>query len=148
MRKWIIGALAVVPVVLAVAAAALAGPSGKASVSFVKPAQGSKTGSKVTVVVKLKNFTISAANVGKAPRAGQGHVHFAMDGGKYDFPKYSGANGQLAAKLGIAGKYSPSVAPTITYSKLPKGKHTLTVFLVKNDHSNLGPKASVSFTVQ
>jgi hypothetical protein len=30
-----------------------------------------------------------------------------MDGGKYDFPKHSGANGRLATQLGVQGKYSP-----------------------------------------
>ncbi len=58
-----------------------------------------------------------------SPKAGQGHLHFQMDKGKFDFPKYSGANGQLAVKLGVAGTYSPAVKPTITYRNLPKGKH-------------------------
>lgn len=148
MRKSIIGAFVAVPLALALSAAALAGPSGKASVRFVKPSPGAMTGSKVTFGVKLSNFKISAKHVGMAARAGEGHLHFAMDRGKYDYPKYSGANGKLAAKLGIAGKYSPSVTPTITYSRLPKGKHTLVVFVVKNNHSNLGPKASLTFTVR
>ncbi len=137
---------AVAALAAAVSAAALAA-SGSPSVSFVKPAAGATTGSKVTFAVALKSFTINAANVGKRNRAGEGHLHFSMDKGKYDYAKYSGPNGALAAKLGIAGKYSPSVATTITYKNLPKGKHTLTVFLVRNDHSNLGPKASVTFTV-
>ena len=40
-----------------------------------------------------------------------------------------------------------SSQPTITYSNLPKGKHTLVVILANNDHSPLGPNASVTFTV-
>ncbi len=51
-------------------------------------------------------------------------------------------------KLGIAGKYSPSVTPTITYRSLPKGKHTLVAILANNDHSAVGPKATISFTVR
>jgi len=133
---------------LAASGGALASHGGASSVAFLKPVAGAATGSKVTFTVKPSNFKINAANVGKKPTAGEGHLHFSMDGGKYDFPKYSGANGKLAAALGVAGTYSPSVLPTITYRNLPEGKHTLTVFLVKNDHSNLGPKASVTFTVR
>jgi hypothetical protein len=71
-----------------------------------------------------------------------------MDNGKYDQPQYSGANGQLAVKLGVAGKYSPSVTPTITYKGLPKGKHELEVYLANNDHTNAGPEAKTEFTVK
>ena len=81
-------------------------------------------------------------------KANMGHLHFSMDKGKYDYPKYSGANGKLAVKLGIAGKYSPAVTRTITYSNLPKGTHTLVAFLANNDHSAVGPKASLTFTVK
>ena len=70
-----------------------------------------------------------------------------MDGGKLDYPKYSGPNGNLAKTLGIAGKYSPSIAPVIKYSHLPAGKHRLVVFLANNDHSAVGAKASIDFTV-
>jgi hypothetical protein len=42
----------------------------------------------------------------------------------------------------------PSTAPTITYKGLPKGKHTLVVYLANNNHTNVGPKASVSVTVK
>ena len=46
------------------------------------------------------------------------------------------------------GKYSPSVTPKIVYKGLPKGKHTLEVYLANNDHSNTGVEASTSFTVK
>lgn len=145
--RVILSLLTTIVVVAALAASALAGSSARPSVSFVTPQAGAMAGSKVTFKVKLSNFAIDAANVGKANKANRGHLHFALDGGKYDYPKYSGANGKLAAQLGIAGKYSPAVANTITYSKLPKGKHTLTVFLVNNDHTNNGAKAKIAFTV-
>ena len=87
-------------------------------------------------------------NVGKKAVPGKGHLHFSLDGGKFDFPKYSGANGKLAKKLGVAGKYSPSVTPSITYKNLPKGKHTLKVMLANNDHSDAGASAKLAFTVR
>jgi len=74
-----------------------------------------------------------------------------MDNGKYDQPKYSGANGTLAKQLGVAGLYSPSVTNVVTYTGLPKGKHKVTVFLVRNDHANYpnaGAKKTITFTVR
>ncbi len=105
------------------------------------------TGSTATFVVKLMNFKITPANVGKMPVKNQGHLHFSLDGGKFDYPRYSGANGKLAVKLGVQGKYSPAVAPSITYRNLRSGKHTITVFLAANNHAN-GRRASMTFTVR
>jgi hypothetical protein len=108
-------------------------------------------GTTATFHVSLKNFTIDPQDVGKQPIAGKGHLHFSMDHGKYDFPKYSGANGKLAVTLGTQGKYSPAVKPTITYRHLPKGSHTLVVHLARNDHSmypNKGATAHVTFTIK
>ena len=132
----------------AAGSATAAGSGQTASVSFAAPPDGAAVVGAVTAGVKLEGFTLSAADVGKPAKAGEGHLHFSMDGGKFDFPKYSGANGQLAVKLGIQGKYSPSVTPTITYKNLPAGTHTLTVFLANNDHSNVGPTAKTTFTVR
>jgi plastocyanin len=119
----------------------------RSMVSFVSPAAGASVSGPVKVKVKVKNFTLDAAAVGKKPQKGHGHLHFSMDGGKYDQPKYSGANGKLAVKLGVNGKYSPSVTPTITYTGLPKGKHELEVYLANNDHSNTGVESRISIKV-
>ena len=77
-----------------------------------------------------------------------GHLHFSLDGGKFDTPKYSGENGKLAAQLGVDGKYSPSLEPSIPYEGIPKGEHTLEVDLANNDHSETGTTASTTFTVE
>src|SRR4051794_23784713 len=76
----------------------------KPQVRLVTPKRGAVTGPVVRVRVALKHFQISAAAVGKAPRPGQGHLHFKLDDGKFDTPRYSGKNGRLAAKLRVAGK--------------------------------------------
>lgn len=109
------------------------------------------SGTTVVVRIKTKNFTVDAKDVGKSPKAGKGHEHFSMDKGKYDYPKYSGANGKLAKQLGVQGKYSPSVTNVVTYKGLPKGKHTVTVFLVRNNHANYpnaGAKKTITFTIK
>jgi len=139
-------------VALAAVIAALTVPTafaaGKPSVTFTKPKQGWMAGSTVTFVVKLTNFKLDPQDVGKQKKPNRGHLHFQMDGGKFDYPKYSGANGKLAVTLGIAGKYSPSVLPTITYRHLPAGKHKLVVFLANNDHSPVGASATIRFSVR
>ncbi|MDX6663727.1 MAG: hypothetical protein QOG09_1829 [Solirubrobacterales bacterium] len=125
---------------------AAATPTGK--VSFVDPKSGATTSKVVIAKVKLVGFKLDAADVGMAAAPGVGHLHFSLDGGKFDLPQYSGANGQLAKKLGVDGKYSPSVTPTITYRGLPAGQHTLRVELANNDHSPAGASAETTFTVQ
>jgi hypothetical protein len=102
----------------------------------------------VTAEVALDGFEIDPKAVGGAKEDGAGHLHFSVDGGKYDTPEYSGANGELAVELGVDGQYSPSTEPTITYSGLPKGEHTLEVYLANNDHSDTGVEASTSFEVK
>ena len=128
--------------------AAVAVPAASAAMAPGVKLSEAQMGNKAVLTAKLTDFKIDAKAVGKANKAGMGHLHFSVDGGKYDYAKYSGANGALAAKLGIAGKYSPSVTPSVTYAGLPKGKHTARVFIVNNDHSNTGSSAKLVFTVK
>jgi hypothetical protein len=119
-----------------------------AKVEFVTPKDGASEKGVVKVKVKLKNFKIDPTAVGKSPQPGVGHLHFAMDEGKYDNSKYSGPNGKLAEQLGVDGKYSPSLAPEIAYSNLPPGKHKLEVYLANNNHTPTGVEAETEFTVK
>jgi hypothetical protein len=119
-----------------------------ASVGFVEPTDGAAVGDPVTAEVELEGFAINADQVGMDNVEGEGHLHFSMDGGKYDTPKYSGANGELAVQLGVDGQYSPATEETITYENLPKGEHTLEVDLVNNDHTETGTSATVTFEVE
>jgi hypothetical protein len=119
-----------------------------AEVEFLTPKEGEATGDKVTATVKLENFVLDPNAVGKSPVPGKGHLHFQMDGGKFDIPENSGENGKLAKKLGVDGKYSPAVEPTITYVNLPPGKHELEVYLANNNHTDTGVEAETEFTVK
>ncbi len=118
------------------------------AVAFVKPKDGADVSGAVLCRVKLTNFTIDAKAVGQSPVPNRGHLHFSVDDGKFDYPKYSGPNGQLAAKLDVDGKYSPSVTPAIAYRHLPKGKHKVEVYLANNNHTNIGPEAEAEITVK
>src|SRR4051812_28342426 len=148
MKKLVSVPVSVLVLAAALAYAAVSSGAGSPSIRFTTPTAGAQTPSTVTFRVALKNFSLDPADVGKRNKARKGHLHFQMDGGKLDYPKYSGPNGKLATTLGIAGTYSPSIAPVITYSHLPAGKHRLVVFLANNDHSPAGAKASIDFTVR
>jgi hypothetical protein len=119
-----------------------------ARLSFLHPVQGSTVGQPVVVRVAVTGFKLDPTALDKAPRRGRGNLHFRMDGGKYDTPRYAGANGKLAVRLGVAGKYSPAVKPEITYSGLPPGRHSLVASLANNDLSETGVRAQVVFTVR
>lgn len=143
-RLTLAAAVAGAGLALSTTAVAAGGPS-------ITSLKAKQSGNRVTVTISTKNFTIDAKNVGKSPKSGRGHEHFSMDKGKYDFAKYSGANGKLAEQLGVQGKYSPSVNNKVVYTGLPKGKHTITVRLVKNSHANYGnsgAKRTITFTVK
>jgi hypothetical protein len=120
----------------------------KPTVRFVTPKNSAALSGPVTAKVALTNFRIAPNAVGQAPRPGEGHLHFKMDGGKYDYPKYSGKNGLIAKKLGVTGHYSPALAPTVTYRNLPPGKHTLEVYLANNNHTDVGVEAKLKFTLK
>jgi hypothetical protein len=119
-----------------------------ASVSFVAPKEGSTVSDPVHVRVAVKGFKLDPTGLDKRPRKGYGNLHFRMDGGRYDAPRYAGANGKLAVRLGVAGKYAVAVTPSITYARLPPGRHTLVVSLANNDLSETGVRAVVVFTVR
>jgi hypothetical protein len=130
------------------AAEATATDAPKATVEFLTPEDGSTVGSRFTAKVKLANFIIDVDAVGKSPQPGRGHLHFQLDGGRFDIPEHSGANGDLAKKLGVDGKYSPAGAPEITYEEIPPGKHKLEIYLANNNHTDTGVEAETEFTVK
>jgi hypothetical protein len=119
-----------------------------ARISFLHPIQGSTVAQSVRVKVAVTSFKLDPTNLDKAPENGHGALLFTMDGGRFDTPRHAGANGRLAVRLGIAGKYSPAVRPEITYKGLPPGRHTLVAALVNNDLSRTGVRARVVFSVR
>jgi len=134
--------------VVALATCASAAAAATPAVKFATPKAGATTGSNVTFTVKLTNFTIDPKAVGQSPQPGRGHLHFSLDGGRFDHPKYSGKTGKIAVSLNVDGKYSPALAPNITYRNVPKGKHRLEVYLANNNHTNIGPEAEATVVVR
>jgi hypothetical protein len=106
------------------------------------------SGSSFKVTVALGHFKMAPNMVGMAPVPGKGHLHFMLDGGKYDTPRYAGANGVIGKKLGVTGAYSPAVAPNITYSHLPPGRYTLVCMLANNNHTPVGVEAKETIVVR
>ena len=123
MRRTVmlLAALGVVAALVAQAAAA-----GRPSVTLTG---SSVKGGVVTVTVRLSNWKLLPALVGKKPNAADGgHWHIFVDG------KYNNA---AAATKGITTKLAP-------------GSHTILVELAHNDHSRLSPpvrSAAVTVTV-
>ena len=120
----------------------------KSKVEFISPADGSTVDGKFTAKVKLTDFEIDPGAIGKSPQPGRGHLHFQLDGGRFDIPQHSGENGKMAKSLGVDGKYSPAGAPEITYSDIPPGTHVLKVLLANNNHTDTGVQAESQITVR
>jgi hypothetical protein len=103
-------------------------------VSIVLPKKGKTvSGSTVRVRVKLNGELVPRANAVIDPTEGLVHLHFQLDGGKYDTPAHS--NAKLITLEKSTGSYSGSVIGHIVYRDIPPGEHALRVELVNNDHN-------------
>jgi hypothetical protein len=68
---------------------------------------------------------VDPASAKEKPRAGQAHLHYQVD------------NGPVVA----------TTATKLSFHDLSSGQHTIVVMLVGNDHSPLGPKATMNVTI-
>jgi hypothetical protein len=119
-----------------------------ASVRFLTPAADSVQPATFTARVSVGRFILQDAQAGDDPLARHGHLHFIFDGGRYDQPQFSGANGREALRLGVNGYYSPAYDPTITYKHIPPGEHTLEVELVNRNDTPTDIRATIHFSVR
>lgn len=129
--------LAVLPL-RASAAQDMSGDAGKA------PASAMKAGKMPTLTAKLVNAEEKAKNKAatvevkvrgirlvdpalskEKPIKGQGHLHYRVD------------NGPIIA----------TTATKLSFHELTSGAHTFTIMLAANDHSPLGPSATLNVTV-
>ena len=119
-----------------------------ASITILTPAPGSEQSRAITARVAVHHFALVKATASTKPHAGHGHLHFILDGGRYDEPQFSGVNGQMALRLAANGYYSPAYKPSITYKHIPAGRHTLQVELVNLNEEPTGISATVHFSVR
>jgi hypothetical protein len=132
---------------------------GAPSVAIIAPRDGSRqTSGAVVVRVTIHNFHLSPQQFGREPELDEGHIRFQLHrapnciaprrlrralanplssgrllGGSFDYPQYSGPNGVLAERLGVAGSYSPATRPVIYYHNLPPGYYHIVISLANNN---------------
>ncbi len=129
------------------------------TVEIISPRNGAvQTSRAVVVKAKVKNFQLAPRRFGKAPELGEGNLRFSLNrvpdcvepkklqtaeespigrgrlvGASFDFPRYSGPNGILAARIGSSGSYSPATKPEIYYHNLRPGLYRLVITLAENN---------------
>ncbi|MGA8744789.1 MAG: hypothetical protein WB507_02875 [Solirubrobacterales bacterium] len=132
---------------------------GAPSVSVVAPRNGSRqTSGAVVVHVVVNNFRLSPGQFGREPELDEGNIRYQLHrvpncislvqlhqalkdpfssgrvlGLSFDYPRYSGPNGVLAERLGVAGRYSPGTRPVIYYHHLPPGFYHIVINLANNN---------------
>jgi hypothetical protein len=142
-------------------AAASAAAPGEPTVEIISPRNGARQESRAVVVkVKVHGFHLAPHHFGGEPRLGEGHLRFSLNrvpdcvdpvkleraeespvgrgrlvGASFDFPRYSGPNGELAERIGASGSYSPATRPEIYYHELPAGFYRLVITLAQNNGS-------------
>jgi hypothetical protein len=142
-------------------------------IDVISPRDGSKPPVNAVVVkIKVHNFKLAPAQFGKAPQLGQGSIRFSLNkvpesvdesqlqransplgsgrviGRSFDFPRFSGPNGILAARLGTEGQYSPATEPQIYYHNLPQGLFRLVIALAQNDGTPTPYHAVTHFRIE
>ena len=132
---------------------------GAPSVEVVAPRNGSRQSSGAVVVhVVVQNFRLSPGQFGREPELDEGNIRYQLHrvpncisvqklhqalkspvgsgrvlGLSFDYPRYSGPNGVLAERLGVAGSYSPGTRPVIYYHHLPAGFYHIVINLANNN---------------
>jgi hypothetical protein len=146
---------------------------GEPSVAIVSPRNGARqTNRAVVVKARIRNFTLAPQHFGGEPQLGEGSIRFALNrvpdcvdpaklqraeesplgrgrlvGASFDFPRYSGPNGVLAARIGTEGSYSPATRPEIYYHDLRAGFYRLVVTLARNNGATTPYHAVTNFQI-
>lgn len=146
---------------------------GQPTVSIISPRNGARQSSHAVVVkVAVENFQLAPRHFGGEPQLGEGNIRFSLNrvpdcvdpvkllraihsplgngrlvGASFDYPQYSGPNGELAARIGTAGSYSPATRPEIYYENLKPGFYRLIVNLADNSGATTPFHAVTNFQV-
>jgi plastocyanin len=106
---------------------------GKPTVKLILPKTDVDTDEDLTVEIKVTNFILDPANIGKANKPGYGHYHIYIDDKKGLDYLAAGANGKVTLRIP---------------SDLSDGEHTLRISLRNNDHSALSPVVEDKVKIQ
>lgn len=146
---------------------------GQPSVEIVSPRNGARQTSRAVVVkATVENFRLAPRRFGRDPQLGEGHIRFSLKrvpdcvdpvrlqraidspvgngrlvGRSFDYPRYAGPNGVLAARLGTTGSYSPATRPEIFYHGLPPGFYRLILNLAQNSGATTPVHAVTNFQI-
>lgn len=142
-------------------------------VAIISPRNGARqTNRSVVVKARVRNFRLAPRRFGGEPQLGEGHLRFGLNrvpdcvdplklqraeesplgrgrlvGASFDFPRYAGPNGVLAARIGSSGSYSPATRPEIYYDDLPAGFYRLVVTLARNNGATTPYHAVTNFQI-
>lgn len=148
-------------------------PRGEPRVEVISPRNGARQDSRAVVVkVRVRDFRLAPQRFGGEPQLGEGHLRFSLNrvpdcvdpvklkraeespvgrgrlvGASFDFPRYSGANGELAERIGASGSYSPATRPEIYYHDLPAGFYRLVIALAQNNGATTPYHAVTNFQI-
>lgn len=146
---------------------------GEPTVLVISPRNGARQESRAVVVkVKVHNFLLAPRHFGGEPQLREGHLRFSLNrvpdcvdpvklkraeespvgrgrlvGASFDFPRYSGPNGELAEMIGASGSYSPATRPEIYYHELPAGFYRLVITLAQNNGATTPYHAVTNFQI-
>lgn len=147
--------------------------SAQPRVEIVSPRNGARQPAHAVVVkVEIENFKLSPSHFDGEPRLGEGNLRFSLNrvpdcvdpvklekalnsplgkgrlkGRSFDFPRYAGPNGVLAARIGSTGSYSPATRPEIYYQGLPPGFYRLVIVLAQNNGAATPYHAVTNFEI-
>jgi hypothetical protein len=143
-------------------------------IDVISPRDGGKPRNNAVVVkVKIHNFTLAPTHFGKTPQLGEGILRFSLNkvpdtvdaseeeeaannplgsgrviGRSFDFAKFAGPNGILAARMHSEGQYSPATEPQIYYHGLPDGLFRIVITLAQNDGTATPYHAVTHFRIE
>lgn len=147
--------------------------SAQPRVEIVSPRNGARQPAHAVVVkVEIENFRLAPSHFDGEPRLGEGNIRFSLNrvpdcvdpvklekalnsplgkgrliGRSFDFPRYAGPNGVLAARIGSTGSYSPATRPEIYYQGLPPGFYRLVIVLAQNNGAATPYHAVTNFEI-
>ena len=142
-------------------------------IEIISPRNGARqTSHAVVVKAKVRNFRLAPRRFGGEPQLGEGHLRFGLNrvpdcvdpeklqraldspigkgrlvGASFDFPRYAGPNGVLAARIGSTGSYSPSTRPEIYYQDLRPGLYRLVITIAQNNGATTPHHAVTNFQI-